>query len=54
MKTFIRGVLTTLLVFTFTLIPVVMFAEKTLTEELLGEYMKETLVDCSILSLIHI
>lgn len=45
MKTFIRGVLTTLLVFTFTLIPVVMFAEKTLTEELLGEYMKETLVD---------
>ena len=45
MKTFIRGLLTTVLVFTFTLIPVVMFAEKAVTEELLGQYMKEELVN---------
>ncbi len=41
MKTFIRGVLTTVLIFTFTLIPTVMYAEKMVNEDLIGYYFKE-------------
>lgn len=41
MKTFIRGVLTTVLIFTFTLIPTVMYAEKMVNEDLIGDYFKE-------------
>lgn len=41
MKTFIRGVLTTVLVFTFTLIPTVIYAEKMVNEDLIGGYFKE-------------
>lgn len=41
MKTFIRGILTTVLVFIFTLIPTVIYAEKMVDEDLIGEYFKE-------------
>ena len=41
MKTFIRGILTTVLVFTFTLIPTVMYAERTINNDLVGQYFKE-------------
>ena len=41
MKTFIRGILTTVLVFTFTLIPTVMYAERTINNDLIGQYFKE-------------
>ena len=40
MKTFIRGILTTVLVFSFTLIPTIIYAEKTINN-LIGEYFKE-------------
>ena len=45
MKTFIRGILTTVLVFTFTLIPTVIYTEKTVNQDLLGGYAKEALTD---------
>ena len=41
MKTFIRGILTTVLVFSFTLIPTIIYAEKTINNDLIGEYFKE-------------
>lgn len=41
MKTFIRGILTTILVFTFTLIPTVLFAKEAVTKDLVGTYAKE-------------
>lgn len=41
MKTFIRGILTTVLVFTFTLIPTVIYAEQTVNQEIVGNYGKE-------------
>ncbi len=41
MKTIIRGLLTTVLVFTFTMVPTVIFAEKSVNEKLIGEYTKE-------------
>lgn len=41
MKTFIRGILTTILVFTFTLIPIVLFAKEAVTKDLVGTYAKE-------------
>ena len=41
MKTFIRGILTTVLVFSFTLIPTIIYAEKTINTDLIGEYFKE-------------
>lgn len=43
MKTFIRGLLTTILVFTFTLIPTVIYAERTVNEDLIGDYFKEAI-----------
>lgn len=43
MKTFIRGLLTTVLVFTFTLIPTVIYAEKTVNKDLIGDYFKEVI-----------
>ena len=45
MKTFIRGFLTTLLIVTFTLIPLVMYVEKTINEDLLGAYLEDTISD---------
>ena len=45
MKTFIRGILTTVLVFTFTLIPTVIYTEKTVNQDLVGGYAKEALTD---------
>ena len=45
MKTFIRGFLTTLLIVTFTLIPLVMYDEKTINEDLLGAYLEDTISD---------
>lgn len=45
MKTFIRGVLTTVLVFTFTLIPTVIYAEKMVNEDLIGGYFKEEITN---------
>ena len=41
MKTFIRGILTTVLVFTFTLIPTIIYAEQTVNQEIIGNYGKE-------------
>lgn len=41
MKTFIRGILTTILVFTFTLIPTIFFAKEAVTKDLVGTYAKE-------------
>ena len=41
MKTFIRGILTTVLVFSFTLIPTIIYAEKTINNDLIGDYFKE-------------
>ena len=41
MKTFIRGILTAVLVFSFTLIPTIIYAEKTINNDLIGEYFKE-------------
>lgn len=41
MKTFIRGILTTVLVFSFTLISTIIYAEKTINNDLIGEYFKE-------------
>lgn len=41
MKTFIRGILTTVLIFSFTLIPTIIYAEKTINNDLIGEYFKE-------------
>ena len=38
MKTFIRGILTTILVFTFTLIPTIMYAEQIVNQEIIGTY----------------
>ena len=35
MKTFIRGILTTVLVFSFTLIPTIIYAEKTINNDLI-------------------
>lgn len=43
MKTFIRGILTTVLVFTFTLIPTIIYAEKTINQGVIGSYGKEEL-----------
>lgn len=43
MKTFIRGLLTTVLVFTFTLIPTVIYAERTVNKDLIGDYFKEAI-----------
>lgn len=43
MKTFIRGVLTTILVCTFTLIPTIMYTEKSINQQLVGAYGKEAL-----------
>ena len=45
MKTFIRGILTTVLVFTFTLIPTVMYAERTINNDLVGQYFKEEITN---------
>lgn len=45
MKTFIRGFLTTLLIVTFTLIPLAMYVEKTINEDLLGAYLEDTISD---------
>lgn len=45
MKTFIRGILTTVLVFTFTLIPTVMYAERTINNDLIGQYFKEEITN---------
>lgn len=44
MKTFIRGILTTVLVFTFTLIPTVMYAEQIVNQEIIGTYGKEEII----------
>lgn len=44
MKTFIRGILTTVLVFTFTLIPTVMYAEQIVNQEIIGTYGKEEVI----------
>lgn len=41
MKTFIRGILTTVLVFTFTLIPTIIYAEQTVNQGIVGNYGKE-------------
>ena len=41
MKTFIRVIITTVLVFSFTLIPTIIYAEKTINNDLIGEYFKE-------------
>lgn len=41
MKTFIRGILTTILVFTFTLVPTIFFAKEAVTKDLVGTYAKE-------------
>ena len=41
MKTFIRGILTTVLVFTFTLIPTIIYGEQTVNQEIIGNYGKE-------------
>lgn len=41
MKTLMRGLLTTVLVFTFTMVPTVIFTEKSVNEKLIGEYTKE-------------
>ena len=45
MKTFIRGILTTILVFTFTLIPTVIYAEKTINNDLIGQYFKKEITN---------
>ena len=45
MKTFIRGILTTVLVFTFTLIPTVIYAEKTINNDLIGQYFKKEITN---------
>ncbi len=44
MKTFIRGILTTVLVFTFTLIPTIMYAEQIVNQEIIGTYGKEEVI----------
>ena len=44
MKTFIRGILTTVLVFTFVLIPTVIFVESAVSDDLIGVYVKELFV----------
>lgn len=44
MKTFMRGILTTILVFTFTLIPIVIYTEKTINNDVIGNYVKEELI----------
>lgn len=44
MKTFIRGILTTILVFTFTLIPTIMYAEQIVNQEIIGTYGKEEVI----------
>ena len=45
MKTFIRGILTTVLVFTFTLIPTIVYVERTINNDLIGEYFKEEITN---------
>lgn len=45
MKTFIRGILTTVLVFTFTLIPTIIYAEETINNDLIGGYFKEEITN---------
>lgn len=45
MKTFIRGVLTTVLVFTFVLIPTVIYSEKAINNDLIGGYLKSELTN---------
>ncbi len=45
MKTFIRGILTTVLVFTFTLIPTIIYAEKMVNKDLIGGYFKEEITN---------
>ena len=42
-KTILRGFLTTLLIFAFTMIPLVIFVEKTINEDLMGTYLKESI-----------
>lgn len=44
MKTFIRGILTTVLVFTFTLIPTIMYAEQIVNRDIIGTYGKEEII----------
>lgn len=44
MKTFIRGILTTVLVFTFTLIPTIMYAEQIVNRDIIGTYGKEEVI----------
>ena len=44
MKTFIRGILTTVLVFTFILIPTIMYAEQIVNQEIIGTYGKEEVI----------
>ena len=44
MKTFVRGILTTVLVFTFVLIPTVIFVESAVSDDLIGVYVKELFV----------
>ena len=44
MKTLIRGILTTVLVFTFTLIPTIMYAEQIVNQEIIGTYGKEEVI----------
>lgn len=43
MKIFIRGILTMILVFTFTLIPTIIFTQQVVNDDLVGEYTKEEL-----------
>ena len=44
MKTFIRGILTTVLVFTFILIPTIMYAEQIVNRDIIGTYGKEEII----------
>ena len=44
MKTFVRVILTTVLVFTFVLIPTVIFVESAVSDDLIGVYVKELFV----------